>query len=694
MTRGIQAVFDHAFRAGRIGSLGLPSRIIMGSMHLGIESEPGGEALAAFYAERARGGAALIVTGGSAVSREGAGGRHYSFINEPQDEPKLRRTVRAVHDAGGRIALQLFHAGRYGSPEYFGVEPVAPSAVPSRFSRCTPRAMTPEDIARTIEDFARGAHQARELGFDAVEIMGSEGYLLNQFLSPLTNRRDDEWGGDFERRGRFPLAVLDAVRAATDGACPVIYRMSGTDLMPGSTTEEETLAFACMLAIRGADAIELGVGWHESSVPTVQLTVAPGSWVGCAARIKRAVRAPAHGAPAAQPPPVIASTRIGTLELAEHVLADGRADFISLARPFLADAAIVAKARAGHASRINLCIACNQACIDRSLRDLTVSCMVNPRAGREWEWRENPPREGPSGGHERREAANAAGSHGSFAVVGGGPAGLEAARTLAEAGARVVLYEAERELGGQFRLASRIPGKEDFARTIAYFERELRRLGVEIRLERRIDAGSAADLDPYGGVIIASGVVPRKIALPGIELPIVRAYPDALLRPDASSGGRIAIIGAGGIGVDVAHFYSRQGRPVTLMCRGNVIGEHIGRSTRWVILRELRERGVELLTGIAYGRVAAEGVWIRDREGTERLIEAQAVVIAAGQEREAALSALLQHSGRPCHVVGGARATDGLDAVRAFREGALAARALLWGDSSPEPLPASAPADR
>ncbi len=643
----------------------------MGSMHLGIESQAAGEALAAFYAERARGGAALIVTGGSAVSREGAGGRHYSFINEPRDEPKLERTVRAVHDAGGRIALQLFHAGRYGSPEHFGLEPVAPSAVPSRFSRCTPRAMTPEDIDRTLEDFASGARRARELGFDAIEIMGSEGYLLNQFLSPLTNQRGDEWGGDFERRSRFPLAVLDAVRAAAGDACPVIYRMSGTDLMPGSTTEEETLAFARALAARGADAIELGVGWHESSVPTVQLTVAPGAWVVCAERIKRALEP--LGAAAA---PVIASTRIGTLELAERVLADGRADFISLARPFLADPAIVAKARAGHADRINLCIACNQACIDRSLRDLTVSCMVNPRAGHEWEW---------------RQTASAARGRGSFAVVGGGPAGLEAARTLAAAGARVVLYEAERELGGQFRLASRIPGKEDFARTIAYFERELCRLGVDIRVARRIDVDSVSDLDPYDGVIVASGVVPRTIALAGAELPIVRTYPDALLQRDrahqrdtsllaASGSGRIAIIGAGGIGVDLAHFYSHRGRSVTLMCRGNVVGEHIGRSTRWVILRELRARGVEMLTGVTYGRIAAEGVWIRDREGAERLIEAQTVVVAAGQESEpglSGLSGLLERSGRPCQVVGGARATDGLDAVRAFREGALAARALL-----------------
>ncbi len=650
-------MFEHAFRAGRIGSLELPSRIVMGSMHLGVESEPGGEALAAFYAERARGGAALIVTGGSAVSREGAGGRHYSFINEPQDEPKLQRAVRAVHGADGRIALQLFHAGRYGSPEYFGLEPVAPSAVPSRFSRCTPRAMTGEDIARTLDDFARGARRARQLGFDAVEIMGSEGYLLNQFLSPLTNRRSDEWGGDFERRGRFPLAVVDTIRSAVGNAYPVIYRMSGADLMPGSTTEEETQAFAGELARRGVDAVELGVGWHESSVPTVQLTVAPGAWVGHAERIKGAVGAL----------PVIASTRIDTIELADRVIAAGQADFVSLARPFLADPDLAAKARAGHAGRINHCIACNQACIDRSLRDLAVSCMVNPRAGREWEWREPPP---------------VGGGRGPYAVIGGGPAGLEAARTLAAAGAEVVLYEAQPELGGQFRLASRIPGKEAFAGTIVYFERELRRLGAQIRLGRRIDAGSAGELEEYAGVIVASGVVPRRIDLPGIDLPAVRAYPEALLEP-AGRHGPVAIVGAGGIGVDVAHLTSRQGRPATLMCRGGTVGEHIGRSTRWVILRELRERGVEMLTGVTYERITAAGIAIRDREGRERLIEAETVVIAAGQEREDELSAALQRRGRPCHVVGGARATDGLDAVRAFKEGAQAARALLLGHSPP-----------
>lgn len=647
----------------------------MGSMHLGVEAEPDGAALAAFYAERARGGAALIVTGGSAVSREGAGGRHYSFINEPAEAPKLERVVRAVHEAGGRIALQLFHAGRYGSPEHFGLEPVAPSAVESRFSRSTPRAMTEEDIARTRADFADGARRARALGFDAVEIMGSEGYLLNQFLSPITNRRTDAWGGDFERRSRFPLAVLDAVRAAVDTGYPVIYRLSATDFLEGSTTDEETLAFARLLAARGADALELGVGWHESPVPTVQLTVPPGAWAGHAERLQRA----------AGKVPVIASTRLGTLEVAERVLASGQADFVSLARPFLAEPALVAKARAGETGRINLCIACNQACIDRSLRDLNVSCMVNPRAGREWEW----PEPAEEGAHRR------------FAVIGGGPAGLEAARTLAAAGASVALYEAQRELGGQFRLASRIPGKEDFAGTIAYFARELDRLGVEVRLQARIGPESAGELEDYEGVIVATGVVPRNIDLPGTELSLVRTYPEALLQPDTGNG-RIAVIGAGGIGVDVAHLYSQRGRPVTLMCRGKVIGEHIGRSTRWVILKEMRERGVEMLTGVSYERIGASGVAIRDREGRERLIEAAVVVVAAGQESADSLSAALspdaalassaagssnaplERPGRPVHVVGGARATGGLDAVRAFREGAEAARALLGQRAQPQ----------
>lgn len=642
-------------RPGRIGSLELPHRIVMGSMHMGIETQPDGEALAAFYAERARGGAALIVTGGSAVSRVAAGGRHYSFINEDADAPKLRRIARAVHDAGGRIALQLFHAGRYGSHEFFGLQPLAPSAVTSRVTKSPPRAMNDDDLAQTRDDFVRGALRARELGFDAVEIMGSEGYLLNQFLSPITNLREDAWGGDFERRARFPVDVLRAMRAAVGAAFPIIYRMSGADLMPESTTDDETHAFARLLANAGADAINVGVGWHESSIPTVQFLVEPGAWVSCAHAIKRAVGTL----------PVIASNRINRIELAESVLAEGRVDFISMARPFLADPAIVEKSRSGRADAVNICIACNQACIDRSLFDGNVSCMVNPRAGNELTLREDAvvaPRR--------------------FAVVGGGPAGLEAARVLAARGHRVVLYEAQETLGGQFRLASRVPGKADFGSTIEYFQVELARLGVDVRLGSPLEATQAvAELAGYAGIILASGVLPRPVDLPGADLPHVLSYPHALLH-GAPGTGPIAVVGAGGIGVDVAHLFSHAGRAVTIMRRGDVVGQFIGRSTRWAVLRELRERNVQILTKIAYERIVPQGVWVRDEEGNRRLIEAETVVIAAGQLRNDTLRDTLERAGLPYRVVGGALEPGELDAVRAFREGALAAHAFADGEAT------------
>lgn len=649
--------YAHVFRPGRIGSLELPHRVVMGSMHLGMESEPDGHGLAAFYVERARGGAALMITGGSAVSRVGAGGRHYSFINEPDEHPKLEYLARAVHEAGGRIALQLFHAGRYASERFFGLQPLAPSAVASRFSAASPpRAMSPEELTGTIEDFAQGAKQARALGFDAVEIMGSEGYLLNQFLSPLTNRRDDPWGGDFERRTRFPLAVLHAVRNAVGPGFAVIYRTSATDLMPEGTRDEEAVRFARLLALEGADALDIGVGWHESSTPTVQLTVSPGAWVSHAERI----------ADAAAPIPVIASTRINSLELAEQVLARGKAAFVALARPFLADPNLIEKGRTGRAESINACIACNQACIDRSLRDQRVSCMVNPAAGAELALRREPRPVGP---------------HRAYAVVGGGPAGLEAARVLGTLGHHVALFEAQARLGGQFHLASEIPGKADYARTIGYFQGELNRLGVEVHLSHRIDEDSVDQLDRYAGVIVTSGVVPKRIDLPGVNLPLVRYYQDALLAAAqepvrAAREHPIAIIGAGGIGVDLAHLYSTRGHPVTLMCRGGTIGSRIGRSTRWVLLKELRHRGVQLLTGVSYERIVAAGVWIRMPDGPRRLLEAQTVIIAAGQASHDALSHALDQRSRPFRTAGGARTADTLDAVRAFAEGAQAARAL------------------
>ncbi len=643
----------------------------MGSMHLGFESD--GAALAAFYAERAAGGAGLIVTGGSAVNRTGAGGGRYSFVNDPHDAPALREAAHAVHEAGGRIALQLFHAGRYALFESFGLQPVAPSPVPSRFSPNPPRALEHEEIFQTIDDFARGAVRARDLGFDAVEIMASEGYLLNQFLSPLTNRRDDDWGGDLERRMKLPRAVLRAIREGAGTGFPVLFRISGNDLMQGSTTADETLHFARTLAADGVDALNVGIGWHESPIPTVQQVVPSGVWVRYAAAIKRAVGGT----------PVIASNRINSLAAADDVLRSGAADFVSMARPFLADARIVAKA--GTPQLVNTCIACNQACIDRSLLDEPVSCMVNPRAGRERAFDE----------------ARAAGERRRFAVVGAGPAGMESARALAALGHRVELFEAQGELGGQFRMARRVPGKRDFGETIRYFANELPRLGVAIHLERRIDGAEA--LRGFDAIVLATGVVPRAARLAGRDLPHVVSYADLLLG-DVAVGERVAIVGAGGIGVDVAHYLSfgeadadEQTRflyehglaapadgalvvggrkTVTLMRRGAAIGERIGKTTRWTVLRALRSAGVTIYPSVTYDAIVAGGVRIHDKEGNAQTIHADTVVVAAGQDRNDALLPAVRAIGVPYRVVGGAKDAGELNAVRAFDEGLRAAHEL------------------
>ena len=671
-------MFDYVWRAGAIGPVSLAHRIVMGSMHLGLEGlDDGGEALAAFYAERARGGAALIVTGGSAVSRVGAGGRNYSFVNEDADASKLSGVAAAVHDAGSPVLLQLFHAGRYAYEASFGLTPVAPSPVYSRYSRCEPRELSGEEVLETIEDFARGARRARELGFDGVEIMGSEGYLVDQFLAPATNLRDDEWGGSFEGRTRFAREVAAAVRAASGPDQAVVFRMSGASFVEAGGTLAETIELARALVSGGAvDAINVGMGWHEARVPTVQALVPHGAWRPWARAVRDAVEVP-----------VIASNRINTVALAEQALAAGDADFVSMARPFLADPEIVAKARsdAARGRAVNVCIACNQACIDRSIFDRRVSCVVNPRAGYELEL-------GVSGAEP--------GSLAPVAVVGGGPAGLEAACALAAAGHAVTLFEASDRLGGQFRMACRIPGKEDFASTITYFEHELARLGVTVRVGTPVRG--AAELAGFDGVVVATGVVPRPIDLPGAELPHVISYAELL--QGGFWGERVAIVGAGGIGVDVAHlvshrdvdFYASYGidpppgsrvasaitsagsspRKVTLMRRGTRIGERIGPSTRWAVVQELRMAGVEILTGVGYERIEPGAVVIRDADGAERRIEADTVVIAAGQEPVTALARSLAGAGRPHIVIGGAGGAAELDAERAFREGAQAPGAV------------------
>ncbi len=452
-------MLQHVWQPGTVGPLALPHRIVMGAMHLGLEAvDPDGSMLARFYGERAGGGAGLIMTGGSAISRVGAGGASYSFINEDTEAAKLAAIPAAVHAEGGLVLLQLFHAGRYAFEKPFGLQPVAPSAVYSGYSRCEPRALTDEEIVETISDFARGAARARELGFDGVEIMGSEGYLLSQFMAPATNLREDDWGGDPERRMRFPLAVAAAVREAAGPESAVVYRLSGADLVPGAAPLEDVIALASRLASGPADALNVGIGWHEARVPTVQSGVPHGAWAPWAAAIREAVAVP-----------VIASNRVNTAALADALVGGGQADFVSMARPFLADPLFVRRSRERRA--VNTCIACNQ-CIDQSIFDRRVSCAVNPRAG-----------------YETEPATDGAGAR--VAVVGGGPAGMEAARALAASGFGVTLFEAAAELGGQFQMARRIPGKQDFGLTGPYFADELARLGVTLSLGARADRGDA-----------------------------------------------------------------------------------------------------------------------------------------------------------------------------------------------------------
>jgi 2,4-dienoyl-CoA reductase (NADPH2) len=679
LDRSSPAALPHLLRPGRIGTLELPHRMLMGSMHLGLEGpEADVERIAAFYAERARGGAALIITGGVAVCQEGIGeGAAYFVFGRPADEEALARVAEAVHAAGGRIAVQLFHAGRYARSAETGLRPVAPSQVPSRLNpQDPPRALRAEELPELAETFARAARRARELGFDAVEIMGSEGYLLNEFLAPATNRREDDWGGDAQRRMRFPLLVAECVRRALGREVPLLYRLSGADLVEGGTPWEDTLTFARRLEAIGVDALDVGVGWHESPVPTVGMLVPRAAFAAVAAGIRAAVRIP-----------VIAANRINTPAVAERVLASGAADFVSLARPFLADPAFARKAAAGQAHRINVCIACNQACLDHVLGrpPRPASCLVNPAAGREREFVLQPV------ARARR-----------LAVVGGGPAGLECARVLAARGHRVTLFECGRSLGGQLLHALRVPGKGEFAETLRYYREELSAAGVRVELGV---APEARELLAFDAVVVATGVrarVPDEAELPGVTLPHVVPYPD-VFAGRVAVGERVAIVGGGGVACDLAHFLTEQGpasaeaacflleygvlppeqavgalaarRQVTLMRRGPRIGPQLGPTTRWALLALLRHRGVRMLTGVRYLAITPEGVRIA-REGREELVPADTVVLACGQLPEDHLAGELRGLGVPCRVIGGAREAAELDAKRAILEGALAGREL------------------
>lgn len=668
--------YPYLARPGRIGHLDLPHRMIMGAMHLGIEgAEADTEQLAAFYAARARGGAALVITGGVAVATEGVGeGGNYFIFGRCADERALAVMAKAVHASGGRIAVQLFHAGRYAWSQEIGTQPVAPSAIPSRFHpEDTARELTPKDLEELRLRYAHAANRARDLGFDGLEIMGSEGYLLNQFLAPVTNRRADPWGGDAEGRMRFPLEVVSAIRQAVGPDFPVIYRISGADLVEGGTPWEDTLRFARRLADSAVDALDIGIGWHESLVPTVGQLVPRAAFAAIAAGITAAV-----------PIPVIASNRINTPEVAERVLSSGAAAFVSLARPLLADPDLPAKALTGRPERINVCIACNQACLDHVMGrpPEPAHCLVNPLAGRE------------------RALGDlvAAPAPKRLAVVGAGPAGLEAARVLAERGHAVTLFEREPEIGGQIRYAVRVPGKGEFAETLRYYTAELRAAGVTVAL---CTDPSPEDLCAFDGVVIATGVRPRVPDIPGVDLPLVVPYP-AVFAGRVAVGPRIAIIGGGGVAADLAHYLSENGpsspeafaflreygaipedralrslgaaHTITLMRRGERIAPLLGRTTRWALLSTLRRRGVTMRTGVEYEAITPDGVRIR-HQGDSELVPADTVILACGQEPRDDLAATLRGH-VPVHVVGGAREAGELDAERAILEGHLMGREL------------------
>jgi 2,4-dienoyl-CoA reductase (NADPH2) len=695
---------DHVFTPVTIGGLELPHRIVMGSMHLGVEgSDDAGERLAAFYRERALGGAGLIMTGGWAVSADGAADGSYGILDTDSSKRALQKVGASVYETEGHMCLQLFHAGRYalaGSPG----EVVAASAVTSRVSRVEPRALAEDEVWDVVAEFAAGAKLARDLGFAAVEVMGSEGYLVDQFLSPVTNRREDSWGGDAEGRMRFGIEVALAVREAVGADFPVLFRMTGAELMPESRPWEEVEAFAAALVGAGVDALNVGAGWHESPVPTVQGGVPAGAFVPWAEGLKRAITGTAATSAGMAAVPVIAGNRVNRLEDAERILAAGDVDLVSMSRPFLADPKIIERGK-GRAA-INLCISCDQACIDVSLVGGHVSCLVNPRSGHEVDF---PVVDGSKSADIERFSAHQ--HRGRFVVVGGGPAGLEAARVLATLGGDVHLYEARGELGGQFRWARLVPGKEDYGATISYFESELRRLGVHLHLGRELGEDDADVLADCVGVVLATGVHPRPVDIPGSDLPHVVDYATAFEEGlgDARS---VAIVGAGGIGVDLAHlltheaedaagFFERyrvsppaverkwrieppslhskgltNGTRVTLMRRSGRVGSGIGRTTRWVWLDALKHAGVETRTGLSYRQITPEGVEIALEDGTVETIAAERVVIAAGQERRDELRPLLERLEIQHRVVGGAENPSELNAVRAFGDGLRAAWAL------------------
>ena len=670
------AAYPHLLAPLDLGFVTLPNRVLMGSMHTGLEDRARDyPKLAAYFAERARGDVGLMVTGGIAPNFRGALAPFASKLSWRWEVGRHRLVTRAVHAEGGRICMQILHAGRYAYHPFS----VAPSAVKSPITPFTPRALSTRGVERQIADFVHSAELARVAGYDGVEIMGSEGYFINQFLATRTNRRDDAWGGDFARRMRLPVEIVRRTRKALGRDFILIYRLSMLDLVEGGSDWSEVVALGKAIEAAGATLINTGIGWHEARVPTIATLVPRAAFTWVTARLKRELKLP-----------LITANRINDPGVAEALLAKGHADMVSMARPLLADPDWVRKAAGGRSDEINSCIACNQACLDQIFERERASCLVNPRACRETELLVRP-----------------AAAKKRIAVVGAGPAGMAAAVTAAERGHAVTLYEASGEIGGQFNMAKRIPGKEEFHETLRYFGRRLELLGVALELGREVDAATLL-AGGFDDVILACGVRPRIPAIPGLDHPKVLSYVDVLLR-GRHVGGRVALVGAGGIGYDVAEFlvqappstsldigrylrewgvdesYSGRGglmppvveapaRKVYLLQRAaGRFGLSLGKTTGWAHRASLKARGVETVGGVQYERIDDAGLHIRV-EGGSRLLEVDNVVICAGQESRRELETQLV--GSRTHLIGGARLAAELDAKRAIDEGTRLAASL------------------
>ncbi|MFD4592209.1 oxidoreductase [Streptomyces rubiginosohelvolus] len=659
-----------------LGFTTLPNRVLMGSMHIGLEeAERGFERMAAFYAERARGGVGLMVTGGIAPSERACSFPGGAKMTTEAEAEQHREITSAVHAAGGRIAMQILHFGRYAHhPDL-----VAPSAIQAPISGFVPNALTDEQVEETIEEFVRAAELARFAGYDGVEIMGSEGYLINEFIVSATNHRTDRWGGSYENRIRLPIEIVHRVRERVGDDFILIYRLSMLDLVPGGSTLEEVVTLAREIEAAGATIINTGIGWHEARIPTIATSVPRGAFSWVTEKVRGAVSVP-----------LVTSNRINTPEVAEDILASGRADMVSMARPFLADPEFVAKAAAGRADAINTCIGCNQACLDHIFSLKITSCLVNPRACHETELVLSPTR-------TRKRVA----------VVGAGPAGLACSVTAAERGHAVTLFDTADEIGGQLNVARRVPGKEEFDETLRYFRTRLAELDVDVRLSTRADTGT---LDGFDEIVLATGVEPRTPAIPGTDHPNVVSYLD-VLRDGAPVGDRVAIVGAGGIGFDVAEFLTDGGdaasldpdtffrqwgvdtayedrgglraperpkspRTVHLVQRRTTkVGAGLGKTTGWIHRTELRHRGVEMIAGASYDLIDDEGLHLTV-DGERRVLPVDTVVLCAGQEPRRELYEELSAGTVPVHLIGGADVAAELDAKRAIRQGTELAAAL------------------